>query len=343
MAKQRPHGPGQCPVATRTNFLRAFYAWVRGSGIVALAVGCMFVILTRDSQLAHAETGDQFVSADLTLALPGNGEPSFITFEMLMADDGSGNLDARAAAVHEQLLSRFPGAVPVTDAGVTAQYLLTRYKWLDNRPSWSYNPAGKPAGLVDDATAVDAAAASWGTAGANVTLLDDGNTTAAPSLCQNLADGRNTVGWAPIGHGVLAMTCTSWSPLAGAIEFDMQIDPSWAWTTNLSVIRMDLQTVVTHEFGHALGLDHPCDFNRPTTCSGPERTAVMYGSYTAGENRRTQQADDIAGILAVYGPSEISPSSSSLTPVTPQATLRPLLPARPLLPYRNTIAGISPG
>jgi len=302
-------------------------------GVAALAAGCVLITLARDSQPAHADTADQFVSADLTLALPSDGDPSFITFEMLMADDGSGDFDARAAAVHNGILSQFPGGVPVTDGQVSAQYLLKRYKWLDNRPNWSYNPAGKPGSLIGDTAAIGAAAASWGALGANVSFVDAGITTATPGACQNVADGRNTVGWRALPAGVLAMTCTYWSASAGATEFDMQIDPSWLWTTNLSVMRMDLQSVVTHEFGHALGLDHPCDFTRPTTCDSTDRTAVMYGSYLAGTNRRTQQPDDIAGILAVYGPDEMHPLPGP-APVAAQSMLQPILP------YHQAFAGI---
>jgi hypothetical protein len=97
---------------------------------------------------------------------------------------------------------------------------------------------------------------------------------------------------------------------------------------------MDLQSVVTHELGHALGMDHPCDFSRPTTCDPSARTTVMYGTYLAGTNRRTPQPDDIAGILAVYGPTE-SPAPSRLAPPAQQSALQAVLP------YRRAIAAIA--
>ena len=301
---------------------------------VAIAAACLLVGLASAGHTAIADGGAQFFSGNLTLALPGNGDPSFITIDLLMADDGSDDFDVHATAVGEQLLAQFPGAVPITSGEVSAQYLLKRYKWLDSHPSWGYNPAGKPATLSDDAEAIKAAAASWGAIGANVGFVDAGITAATPGACQNVADGLNTIGWRTLPAGVLATTCTYWSASAGATESDIQIDPSWSWTTNLSVIRMDLQSVVTHELGHALGMDHPCDFSRPTTCDPSARTTVMYGTYLAGTNRRTPQPDDIAGILAVYGPTE-SPAPSRLAPPAQQSALQAVLP------YRRAIAAIA--
>ncbi len=53
----------------------------------------------------------------------------------------------------------------------------------------------------------------------------------------------------------------------------------------------DLRTVATHEFGHTQGLAHSAD-----------RAAVMWYTAGQGERRRTPNADDVAGICAVYPP-----------------------------------------
>ncbi len=298
--------------------------------LVVLAVSAALWLANPGATPAHAGDADHFRSADFTLATETNGQLSFVTFDLLMGDDGSGDFAAEAGALHADLQARFPGAVALEDGEVSAQYVLARYSWHNNRANWAYNPAGKPAGLSVDAAAISAAAASWGTLGANFAFADDGLTTATPDGCQNVPDGRNTVGWAPLGHGVLAMTCTYWSTSEGAVEFDMQIDPTWAWTTEASVIKVDLQSVTTHEFGHALGVDHPCDFTRPTTCTDSNRAAVMYGSYAAGTNRRVQQADDLAAIRAVYG----ATAAALTTPTMPA-------PQQPLLGYRIAVAVLS--
>lgn len=57
----------------------------------------------------------------------------------------------------------------------------------------------------------------------------------------------------------------------------------------------DLQTVVTHELGHAQGLAHSAS-----------RSAVMWYSAGRGEQRRAPTDDDTAGICAVYPPGRVA-------------------------------------
>jgi hypothetical protein len=52
-----------------------------------------------------------------------------------------------------------------------------------------------------------------------------------------------------------------------------------------------LPTIITHEFGHTLGLAH-----------SPVRTAVMWYAAGRGEQRDTPAADDIAGVCTIYPP-----------------------------------------
>jgi hypothetical protein len=80
----------------------------------------------------------------------------------------------------------------------------------------------------------------------------------------------------------------------------------------------DIENTITHELGHVLGLDHPCDDGTRTptptdqngqkipSCSSPTlaswiKDTTMYNYAEAGETKkRTPEADDIAGICALY-------------------------------------------
>jgi hypothetical protein len=89
----------------------------------------------------------------------------------------------------------------------------------------------------------------------------------------------------------------------GTLAGDMHIDVNRTWvddpTDTTSDGDFDLFTVVLHELGHSLGLNH-------STESG----SVMEANYEGA--RRTLHADDIAGIQALYGPAQAAPEPSSL-------------------------------
>ena len=287
--------------------------------LIAMAIGCGAVFLFGRGPVARADSGPQFADSDMTLVLQRAGELKFITIEMLMADDGTPDFAQRVAAGKADILSRFPGAVEVNDAQVSAAYALKGFSWASHSATWAYNATGRPTGLTGDTDAIAAAAASWATVGANFHFTSLGTTTATPGECENAEDGQNTVGWHAQPDNVLALTCASYNPLTGAAsEFDMEIDPDFPWTTSLTQISVDLQSVTAHEFGHALGLAHTSD-----------KTAMMYATYIQGSNKRQQQSDDIAGITAIYGASAATPT------VTPVPVVRPAT-----MPFRIAAAAI---
>jgi hypothetical protein len=218
---------------------------------------------------------------------------------MLLRDEGSGNYAREAAAARASVAEGFPGAAATAPGEVSAQYVVSGYWWPARRVPWSYNPAGKPASLGGDHAAIQAAAAAWAGAGANFAFEDRGTTRANTGACGGAGpDGANTLGWAPLQGTILGLTCawfTGPGDPQGATEFDMQLDPEWRWTTG-SAPEMDLQSVVTHEFGHALGLGHT-----------PDTGAIMFATYQEQTLKHTPAADDVAGALRLYGPAPSTP------------------------------------
>jgi len=91
----------------------------------------------------------------------------------------------------------------------------------------------------------------------------------------------------------LALTTVTFSKKTGEIyDVDMEINSKMPLTTDDTVMFgvFDLQSIITHEAGHFLGLAHSQD---------PE--ATMWSSYSMGDDSfRTLSADDAAGVCAIY-------------------------------------------
>ena len=97
------------------------------------------------------------------------------------------------------------------------------------------------------------------------------------------------------------------------------------WTTTGLTNALDVQSIVEHELGHALGLAHPCgdaDTQTPSCASIPSgqlqalQQDVMFPSIPAGARRALAQ-DDIDGItflLPAAAPPEIAPELTGLSP-----------------------------
>ncbi len=279
---------------------------------------------------ASAEASPQFRSVDTHLLVPHNGEWYNVAIEMLMFDAGE-TFEQDAETARAEMLSRFPGAVEMsdTDHGETAQnvgglasersaFVLSGFKWMANSANWGYDGTGAPSGVSAGAmSAMQAAASTWGQQGVTFQFTGGAPSSAGTGACGGGGtNGSNTVGWSTQSGSVLAVTC-SWFGTQGtprpAIEFDMQFDPGWSWTTG-GTTGVDLQSVALHEFGHAAGLNHSAS-----------ASAVMFASYTSGTIKRTPTSDDIAGLGAIYSTAGGNPTNTPAnTPTnTPQATNTP--------------------
>ncbi|WP_437680900.1 matrixin family metalloprotease [Sorangium sp. So ce131] len=122
------------------------------------------------------------------------------------------------------------------------------------------------------------------------------------------------MGWLALGgrHEAdqLALTTVHFDPKTGDIwGADMEINTDlYDYSTEETVPapKNDLHSVVTHEVGHFLGLDH--------TPVSPE--ATMFATYDWNDPMafRTLHADDIAGICQIYPPRDLSTSACNPLP-----------------------------
>ena len=104
---------------------------------------------------------------------------------------------------------------------------------------------------------------------------------------------------------VLGLTTVTYSRRTGAIfDVDMEINSTQRLSVEEPVppTAYDLQSIVTHEAGHFLGLAHSTVL-----------TATMWPQYTSGtQSFRMLDPDDIAGLCAVFPPD--APAKCDATP-----------------------------
>ena len=295
-----------------TRMPRALRLFAIGLPVALLAAGVGAFALGARSGSAGARQEQAFDEYQLTLRVEDETGERYTVAIQLLSQKGADNQPAI-----DELVSRFPGAVVLESypdlsggAGVSIdRYVLNSYRWSGSQASWQYNASGAPTSLANtDTLAVGGAAAAWSAVGANFAFLNNGPTIRGTGGCNGSRDGFNVVGWKAQAGATLAVTCT-WYSGTTALEFDMQLDPDWAWTTG-SNPSIDLQSVAAHEFGHALGLGHSAD-----------SSALMYYAYSSGTLKRVPRPDDIAGAIALYGSSGSAlPPATQTTTATPSAT-----------------------
>jgi hypothetical protein len=190
----------------------------------------------------------------------------------------------------------------VLSSGVGFAYVIN--KTASGDPiDWTYkpNPMGgnylvneNCADCSGEAAAVQKAAATWSNAGAKFIFSYGGTTTSysAPSH-----DGVNCISWSStyqpfLDEPTTLAETTYWFYANGDIfEVDCVFNDNKTWSTAAVTLggQFDVETVMLYELGHYLSLGH----------SAPP--AVMQSTTPAGTQRRTLTADDIAGIIAIYG------------------------------------------
>jgi Matrixin len=183
-------------------------------------------------------------------------------------------------------------------------YAATGDQWTyDSRITYSFMPDGTSVGGVSSvlfqtlnanyATTtweqqIETAASLWeNVSNINLALVSDGGEPDGTNGDQqdDPRFGDIRIGAVPLPSGVLAETFLPPPANGGTDAGDILLNSNVNWQINSNY---DLQTVVAHEFGHALGLG-----------DSSVSTAVMYGTYTG--IKQALASDDIAGIQSIYG------------------------------------------
>ena len=157
------------------------------------------------------------------------------------------------------------------------------------------------------ARAAQGALDDWNRAGSNFrfTYHTTSDTTFLSLSCGN-ADGRNVVGFSYTNCGLpfsdaLAVEKTIGTDDGTIVDSDVIFDLNRDWDLYNGPMPFDyivdgpfdFRRVALHEFGHVLGLDHPDDHGQfvKAIMNGRGRSLATY----------TLQADDISGVVDIYG------------------------------------------
>lgn len=198
------------------------------------------------------------------------------------------------------------GALPAYDGpfrvSAAQRYATLGYDWSyqDNPMGETYElngncadaSAGPPQNQI---AALFLGAAAWNDAGSDFSFSLGGPTASTDAAF----DGENVVFFCPAGDcGMAAQTIAQtriWFSGSRILEWDIVFNDAqyefWDGLTGSCSSMMDIQAVMTHEMGHALGLDH----------SAVAGATMFPTTGTCNLDTRTLHQDDIDGLDDLYG------------------------------------------
>ena len=206
--------------------------------------------------------------------------PLFAAFSTVFAVDSS---------VHESVVVTY--AIPPTDNSLTnPDYKLLRFHWFSTA-NYYINPSN-PYGFSSSTvvSTLTASANTWDVQTSFQVFYYVGTTTRTAGV----RDGYNVVSWGSYQAGVIAVTYI-WARGKRVLETDTRMNTYYSWSVSGEAGKMDVQNIMTHEFGHWTGL--------ADLYNDADYWLTMYGYGNFGETyKRTLGLGDILGLQKVYGP-----------------------------------------
>lgn len=185
-------------------------------------------------------------------------------------------------------------------AASVSAYNYTGYKWSGTSTSYYINNAFAASFI----TGMNAADATWDAAGSRFRFTYVTTGSRNPNtldLSTYTKDTYNDIGYYNDGAGDIAYTACHVSGTT-ITECDITLNIYYGFTTVGAAGKYDLQSIVTHEFGHFLFLDHVTSSRSPSYCRTTSLATMCKYPYSTGDTYwRSLTTDDKNGIKAIYG------------------------------------------
>lgn len=186
----------------------------------------------------------------------------------------------------------------------TATYVLgsVQERWTGGQIDWYYNPANQPSDLAtaDVINAIKTAASRW--AGmCNLTFNYLGTTAVPPNVhsTSETVDHTNVFGWGQLTNELAQYGAyTYWwhDGHQALFDADVVINTNYRWTLQ------DVESIMTHELGHVIGLNH----------SNLQASVMFANPYNNYAFQRTLRGDDANACAVLYTASSSAESNRAL-------------------------------
>jgi len=191
--------------------------------------------------------------------------------------------------IHEEIVVVY--AIPPTDDSMTnPHYQLLSFHWYTTINYW-INPKNRY-GFSTTAvvTTITTSVNAWD----KETSFQVFNYRGTTNRGAGRYDGYSVVSWGYYYYpGVIAVTYI-WYSGSQILETDCRMNTYFSWSLSGQAGKMDVQNIMTHEFGHWCGL--------ADLYNDVDYWLTMYGYANYGETyKRTLGLGDISGLHAVYG------------------------------------------
>ena len=175
------------------------------------------------------------------------------------------------------------------DSMTNPDYALIGISWGGVAQYWINPKNNYKLSTTSVVTTITTSAYTWDTETSANVFSYQGTTTRTSGR----RDGYNVIDWGIYQNGVIAVTMI-WYSGSQILEIDMRMNTRYKWSLNGEARKMDVQNIVTHEFGHWAGLNDLYDTQ--------DYWLTMYGYSGYGVTyQRTLGLGDIYGLQAVYG------------------------------------------